>query len=146
MTLLHYFIWLALQLSKFGSQCGEVHRNRLVCPFDDASLSSLSLPKLWDKYRRTDRQADTYAKGNSVFLSAESCLLCSISHSVKALHSAVSWVPGKARGERDFLLAVRLLGRDAVWSGGNTADIVKERTAAVFRAERLIFLWDICNY
>jgi hypothetical protein len=59
---------------------------------------------------------------------------------VKALHSTVSWVPGEARGEPDFLLAVRLLGCDTVWSGRSTADIVKEGTAAVFRAERLIFV------
>jgi len=86
-------------------------------------------------------QTDTYAKGTSVFLTAESCLLCSVCHSVKALHSAVSWVLTKAPGERHFLLAVRPLGCDTVWSGGNTADILKERTGAVFRAERLIFLY-----
>jgi hypothetical protein len=61
-------------------------------------------------------------------------------HGVKVLHSAVSWVPGKARGQRDFLLAVRLLGCDTVWSGGSIADIVNEGTAAVFRTERLIFV------
>jgi len=124
------------QLSKFGSQCWEVHSNRLVCPSDGVSLSSLTLHKLWDKYRQTD----TYANGNSVFLSAESCLLCSVCHRVKALHSAVSWVPGKARGGRDFLLTVRLLGCDTVRSDGNTADLVQKGTAAVFRAERLIFV------
>ena len=38
------------------------------------------------------------------------------------------------------MLAVRLLGCDTVWSGGNTADIVKECAVAVRRAERLIFV------
>jgi hypothetical protein len=56
-----------------------------------------------------------------------------------SFHCAVSWVPGRARGKRDFLLARRLLGCDTVWSGGNAADIWMECTASVFRAERLIF-------
>jgi hypothetical protein len=55
------------QLSKFGSQCGEVHSNRLVRPSDDAFLSSLHCPSCGTS---TDRQTDTYAK---VILS--SCLL-----------------------------------------------------------------------
>jgi hypothetical protein len=55
-TLLHHYIWQALQLSKFGLQCWEVYSKRRVCPSDDTSLSSLLLPKLWDKYRQTDRQ------------------------------------------------------------------------------------------
>ena len=67
--------------------------------------------------------------------------MCSASHSVKELHSAVGWVLAKVRGERDFLLVVRLLGFDAVWSGGNTPDIAQECTAAGFRAKLLIFLF-----
>ena len=38
------------------------------------------------------------------------------------------------------MLTVRLLGCDTVGSDGNTADLVQKGTAAVFRAERLIFV------
>jgi hypothetical protein len=105
-----------------------------------------------------DRQTDRQTLTLKVILSSSllKVVYCVPSRTVSRHYtSAVSWVPAKTRGERDFLLAVRLLGCDTVWSGGNAADIVKECTAAVFRAELLIFctedgssgfLWDVCNY